>query len=261
MTNNQIVIIGAGNVATNLASVFHKNITKNIHIHSRSEKSAKRLADKLQVPYSFKFEGIPVNSALYVISVNDDAVYELSQNTILKEKIENNLAVHTAGSIPATVLKTLSKNYGVFYPLQTFSKTKILNFKNIPICLEANSGFNYNTLYKYASQISENVRNINSEQRKYIHLAAVFANNFSNRILGIAEEILTEKDIDFNILHPLIEETFNKIKTKKPSEIQTGPAARDDKKVLKMHLELLKNKPDLQKIYSFVSNNIFDAKK
>jgi len=256
MPENQIVFIGAGNVATNLAFAFLKAGIKNMHIHNRTEQSAKQLAERLKCPYSFNFENIPENADLYIIAISDDAVSEISKNKILKQKIDNNLVVHTAGSISIDVLKLLSGNYGVFYPLQTFSKSKILDFNKIPVCIEASSEFNYNKLLEYASQISDDVRNISSEQRKYIHLAAVFANNFTNRMTGIAEEILKEQNIDFDILLPLLQETFDKIKKENPNKIQTGPAVRNDKKVIEMHLNLLKNKPDLQKIYSFVSKNI-----
>jgi len=261
MSENIIVIIGAGNVATNLAFAFQKAGIKNLHIHSRTEQSAKKLAGKLNCSFSFNPKNIPENADLYIISVNDDTIQELANNEILKQKIDNNIVVHTAGSIDAKILKSLSSNYGVFYPLQTFSKTKILDFKNIPICLEANSGFNYQKLNKLASEISNDVQNINSEQRKHIHLAAVFANNFANKMFAFAEEILKEKNIDYNILLPLIEETFKKIQTVKPSKAQTGPAIRNDKKVMQMHIDLLKDKPDLQKIYSFVSKNIQSSKK
>jgi predicted short-subunit dehydrogenase-like oxidoreductase (DUF2520 family) len=256
MPDNQIVIAGAGNVATNLAFSFHKNISKNIHIHGKSEASAKALADKLNCPYSLDINDVPKNADLYIISVNDDAVFELAQNNLFKEKINNNLIVHTVGSIPIHVLKQLSGNYGVFYPLQTFSKHKILDFKNIPLCIEANSGFSFNTLNKYASRISDDVRNISSEQRKYIHLAAVFANNFTNGMFSVSEKILKEKGINFDILIPLIEETTEKIKTTDPSKSQTGPAVRNDKKTVGMHLELLKDKPELQNIYKIISDTI-----
>ncbi len=261
MPENQIVFIGAGNVATNLASAFYKKITKNIHIHSRTEKSVKTLAEKLKCAYSSDFENIPINADLYVISISDDAIDEISKNEILKQKIDNNLVVHTAGSVSADVLKPLSENYGVFYPLQTFSKNKILDFINIPICIEASSGFIYNKLSKYASYISDDLRNISSEQRKYIHLAAVFANNFSNRMFAVAEEILKEKEINFDILLPLIEETFIKIKNSSPGKVQTGPAARNDAKIIENHLRLLDKNEELKKIYSFVSKNIQSSKK
>jgi len=256
MANNQIVIIGAGNVATNLAKVFKEKVGADIHIHSKTEKSAKQLAEKLQTSFSYDFSNIPADANLYIISISDDAISELVKNTVLKEKINNNFVVHTAGSVSGSILSELSANYGVFYPLQTFSKFKRADFKKIPLCLEANSGFNYNRLSKYALQISEDVRKIDSEQRKYIHLAAVFANNFSNRMFAIAEEILQEKQIEFDILIPLINETVAKIQKNSPIKNQTGPALRNDTKVLELHKELLNVKDDLQKIYSFVSENI-----
>lgn len=258
MEAKEITIIGSGNVATNLASVFKKKITDKIHIHGRTERSVKQLADKLQLSYSVDIKDIPYNSELYLISVSDDAISELSKNTILKEKIDNNLVVHTAGSIPMDILKNLSGNYGVFYPLQTISKSKLVDFKDVPVCLEASSGFNYDKLAKYAFMISENVRNINSEQRKFVHMAAVFANNFSNRMFSIAEDILKDKNIDFEILIPLLNETYNKVKKSRPSKVQTGPAVRNDLDVMQKHIELLENKSDLKDLYLLISQNIKD---
>ncbi|MCF6366511.1 MAG: DUF2520 domain-containing protein [Bacteroidales bacterium] len=256
MGNNQIVIIGAGNVATNIAKVLKEKVGAEIHIHSKTENSAKLLADKLQASYSSDFNNITPNANLYIISISDNAISEIVQNKTLKEKINNNFVVHTAGSISMDVLKNLSANYGIFYPLQTFSKFKQANFKNIPLCLEANSGFNYNRLSKYAFQISEDVRKINSEQRKYIHLAAVFANNFSNRMFAIAEEILKDKQINFDIMLPLINETVAKIQKNSPSKSQTGPAIRNDKEVTDMHIKLLSENKNLQEIYNLISKNI-----
>ncbi|NPA44843.1 MAG: DUF2520 domain-containing protein [Chlorobi bacterium] len=261
MANNQIVIIGAGNLATNIAQVFYEKISKEIHIHSRTEGAAKLLANKINAPsYSFDVNDIPFDANLYIISISDDAISEIVNNKTLKEKINNNLVVHTAGSIQANILEKLSANFGIFYPLQTFSRFKKANFKNIPLCLEANSGFNYNRISKIAFQISEDVRKINFEQRKYIHLAAVFANNFSNNMFAIAEEILKEKDIDFDILLPLINETVAKIQKESPKKVQTGPAVRKDTKVMNKHLELLKDNTNLQNIYKFVSKNIEETK-
>jgi len=260
MTNNKIVIIGAGNVATNLAKVFYNTITQDIHIHSKTETSAKQLANKLKISFSYKISDIPFDANLYIISISDDAISGLSQDPVLKEKINNNLVVHTAGSITHDILNKLSANYGIFYPLQTFSKFKQASFKNIPICLEANSGFNYNKLSKYAFKISEDVRKIDYEQRKHIHLAAVFANNFSNSMFSIAENILKNKQIDFDILLPLINETVLKIQKNSPLKSQTGPAKRNDIEVMNKHLELLSKNKDLQNIYTSISDNILKTK-
>ncbi len=255
-----IVILGSGNVAANLASVFKKKITDKIHIHGRTESSVKQIADKIKASYSVDIDNIPYKSSLYILSVSDDSIQELSENPVLKEKINNNLVVHTAGSIPIEILKSLSGNYGVFYPLQTFSKFKPLDFKNIPICLEASSGFNYDKLAKYAFQISEAVRRVNSEQRKFVHLAAVFANNFSNRMFSIAEELLKKTNIDFDILIPLLNETYEKVKKNSPSKVQTGPAKRNDMKVMEKHVQLLGKHKELQELYLLISQNIKDNK-
>ena len=260
MANNKIVFIGAGNVATNLSRIFYEKISQDIHIHSRTEGAAKLLAGKLNVPYSFNENEIPFDASLYIVAISDDAISSIVESNILKEKINNNLIVHTAGSIKLDVLEKLSANFGIFYPLQTFSRFKKADFKNIPLCLEANSGFNYNRLSKIAFQISEDVRKINFEQRKYIHLSAVFANNFSNNMFAIAEKILKEKDIDFDILLPLINETIAKIQKNSPKKVQTGPAIRNDAEVMSKHIELLKYDANLQNIYKFVSKNILKNK-
>jgi predicted short-subunit dehydrogenase-like oxidoreductase (DUF2520 family) len=253
-----VVFIGTGNVASNLASAFKKAGFDQLHIHGRTEQTAKNLAEKLNASFSSEMKDIPPNSLLYIISVSDDAIPELSKDPILKDTIENNLVVHTAGSIPMDILNNLSDNYGVFYPLQTFSKFKPIDFKHIPLCLEASTGFNYDKLSKYAFKISEDVRRINSEQRKYLHLAAVFANNFTNRMFSIAEEILAKEQIPFDILLPLLKETVDKVQNNDPSKVQTGPAIRNDLSVMEKHVELLKENRNLKELYLLISQNIKD---
>lgn len=258
MEAKEVTIIGSGNVATHLAKAIKENISDSIHIHGRTEVSVKQLASEIKASYSVDHSNVPFDSQLYIISVSDDAVEDIVKNDILKEKVNNNLIVHTAGSIPMDILSPLSENYGVFYPLQTFSKFKSTNFKKVPLCLEANSGFNYDKLSKYALKISDLVKRINSEQRQYLHLAAVFANNFSNRMFAVAEEILKEHQIDFEILIPLLNETVNKIQKSKPSSVQTGPAKRNDLKVIEKHLHLLNDHKELKELYLLISQNIKD---
>jgi len=260
MAEKEITIIGAGNVATNLANIFKTKIGAKIHIHGRTEANVKFLAEKINASYSVKIEDIPFNSDFYLISILDDALPELVNNAQLKEQIDNNLVVHTGGSTPMDILKPLSENYGVFYPLQTFSKFKLIDFKEVPICLEASSGFNYDKLTKYAFKISENIRMVSSEQRKYVHLAAVFANNFSNNMFSVAEKILKDHQIDFKILLPLIRETIDKIQTNKPSKVQTGPAVRNDDNVMEKQAALLEGDVLLKEIYKLISKNIQDYK-
>jgi len=251
-----VVIFGSGNVAVNLAYVFKNKVGSQLHIHGRTETNVKFLADKFGASYSVKYEDIPGDFDLLIISVSDDALPEIVKDPKLKEKAANKLVVHTAGSVSMDILSSLSPNYGVFYPLQTFSKFKIADFKKIPLCLEASSGFNYDKLTKYAVQISEDIRRVTGEQRKYVHLAAVFANNFVNNMFAVSEKILKDHQIDFDILLPLIRETFDKITENKPSAVQTGPAVRKDQKITEKHIELLDGQETLKELYSLISKNI-----
>jgi predicted short-subunit dehydrogenase-like oxidoreductase (DUF2520 family) len=157
------------------------------------------------------------------------------------------------------ILKSAAKNYGVFYPLQTFSKNKKADFKTIPICLEANNTSTLKVIQSLGKSISNNVRTINSEQRKVVHLSAVFACNFTNHFYAIASDILASKKLSLDILKPLIEETANKIKNNSPAKMQTGPAIRGDKKTMNAHLKLLENK-EYKKLYKLMSESIMKLK-
>ena len=165
--------------------------------------------------------------------------------------------VHAAGSVPMNILDGFSVNYGVFYPLQTLSKSRKVDFSTIPVCIEANHPSNLIKLQRLAERISTSVHQINSDERKTLHLAAVFVNNFVNHFYAIGAEILHNKKLDFNLLMPLIQETADKIKSLHPLEAQTGPAKRNDQTITDAHLKMLQNKPEFQKLYSFVTENIF----
>jgi len=166
--------------------------------------------------------------------------------------------VHTAGSVAQNVFKNYSKNYGVFYPFQTFSKNKEVNFSEIPICIEANNEKFENKLINLAKKLSENVYKMNSEQRKYLHIAGVFANNFTNHMYYIASEILKQKNIDAEIINPLIKETANKLEKLSAYNAQTGPALRNDTESIKKHLNLLSSQPEFMEIYKLISKDIFN---
>jgi predicted short-subunit dehydrogenase-like oxidoreductase (DUF2520 family) len=147
-------------------------------------------------------------------------------------------------------------NYGIFYPLQTFSKTKAVNISEVPFCIEANTDKNEQLLVDLAKVLSNNVELINSEQRKKLHLAAVFACNFSNYMYTIADELLSNDNLDLNLLKPLIIETANKIKDNSPKAMQTGPAKRNDKAVIEKQLQLLANNPAYKDIYQLITEQI-----
>jgi predicted short-subunit dehydrogenase-like oxidoreductase (DUF2520 family) len=228
-----VAIIGNGNVATHLVRAFLKVDTIRVTaINSR------------------KLEIIP-EADITMLAVSDDAIAEVSS------KVKNSLVVHTSGSFSMNNLKN-TKNKGVFYMLQTFSKDKEIDFSKVPFCLEAENKADYLLLEKLAQTIGVKIYSINSEQRKALHVAAVFVNNFTNHLYKIGNDICEKNKVPFEILYPLIDETAQKIKKLSPQNAQTGPAIRNDKKTVKNHLELLNNKQ--QKIYKMITKSIKDAR-
>ncbi len=250
-TKYNIVLIGAGNVATQLGLALKEAKHTIVQVYSKRKSSADSLAKLLNCESTNSSEKIIKTADIYIIAVNDDAITDV----VKQLQLSNQTVVHTSGSVEMNILKPSSKNYGVFYPLQTFSKNKKAKFKTIPICLEANNTNTLKALQSLGKSISNNVQIINSEQRKFIHLAAVFACNFTNHFYSIASDILESKKLSLDILKPLIEETANKIKTNSPSTIQTGPAIRGDTKTMDNHLKLLSN-TEYKKLYKLMSMSI-----
>ncbi len=244
--------IGAGNLATHLAQALYSSGIKIVQVYSRSLQSASDLSKKIKSEAICDLSKINFNADLYIFAVTDGVIADLYDSL----DWHNKMIVHTAGSIPLQVFKNQA-NTGVFYPLQTFSKHRLVYFKQIPICIEANEQETENKLVHLAQKISTNVQIIDSEQRKQIHLAAVFACNFSNHMYAIANEILAKKRIDFEIIRPLILETTQKALENDPVSVQTGPALRSDKAVEENHQEMLVDSSIFQKIYRFVSQSIF----
>ncbi len=250
--NIRIILIGAGNVATHLGKELKKNGFRIVQVYSRSESSSSKLAESLKCESITDLNDLNKQADLYIISVHDSAI-----NTIVRRiDIKNKLIVHTSGSIQMNVFEGVSANYGVFYPLQTFSKSKDLNFKSIPVCIEANSQENRNKLMELGRILSDDVRIITSDQRKIIHLAAVFACNFTNFMYYISDELLKQNDISFDIIKPLIKESTEKVMVKNPAHIQTGPAVRGDIETIHKHLEMLKRYPEYVEIYQLISEKI-----
>lgn len=224
-----VAIIGNGNVATHLFNAFTK-------------------ANKVSVTKINSRKSTIISDAdVTIIAVSDDSISKVS------EKISSNFIVHTSGSVTMKSLKNKGRK-GVFYPLQSFSKNKKVNFNEVPFCLEAESEKDLELLEKLASYIGQKIYRITSEQRKKLHVAAVFVNNFTNHLYKIGNDICDEYNVPFEVLHPLIQETATKIETLSPKNAQTGPAARNDKKTIKNHLDLL-NKQQ-QKIYKLLTKSI-----
>ena len=241
------VIIGSGNVAYHLAKAFTQNNIKVHQIYGRNEIELSKISSEFNIPYSTQNLD---ESELYIIAVSDSSVENVSE--LIKN--ENALVAHTSGSLPKEILKG---NYrkASFYPLQTFSKTKDLDYSKIPFFIEAENQIDEKTLFELASIISDNVENSDYEKRKYIHLTAVFACNFVNHLFARAKEISDSQDLDFNYFLPLINETVEKIKHLEPKSAQTGPAVRGDERVLKLHEELIKNEEQLH-IYKTLNESI-----
>jgi predicted short-subunit dehydrogenase-like oxidoreductase (DUF2520 family) len=248
---NKIIFVGSGNVATRLACEFQKAGKEIIQLVGRTESSTKKLAQKLKVDYTTNFSKIKDDADLYVLSITDDALFKVVENIDFKSQ----LIVHTSGTTSVDVLKRFD-NYGVFYPLQTFSAKKQISFQNIPICIEGNSQDSIEKLQKLGGLISDNVQFINSEQRKILHIGAVIVNNFTNYLYAISEDILKDYDLSFKILKPLIAETAGKLETQSPFEAQTGPARRNDQEVIKNHLDILDQYPEYKKIYQLISDQL-----
>lgn len=244
-----IILIGSGNVATHLGIALYKKGHKITQVYSRNIKNAKKLATKLNSKYSNKLTMLEQNADLVIVSIKDDAIAEVLSNIKCKS------IAHTSGSIDLSVFKNQFSNFGVLYPLQTFNKDIELNFTDIPFCIEANTKEFEDELIEIASSLSNNVVKMNSEQRKQLHIAAVFACNFTNHMFSISNNILSKENIDFKILLPLIKKTIAKLDSNKPNDVQTGPAARKDLKVINNHLNLIQQK-EIKDLYNAISNNI-----
>jgi len=251
--DKKLAIIGAGNLATRLSIELHNQGIEILQVYSRSVTSALTLAKLIGCTYVTQPDMITSEADIYIVSVSDHAIGYLLCNVNFNHK----LVVHTAGSISIDELKNYSSNYGVLYPLQTFSKYREVNFLNIPFCIEANNRENEQILVDLASIISNDVRLITSEQRKQLHLAAVFASNFVNHMYTLASDIIQKSEMSFDILIPLIEEVASKIKEISPLKAQTGPAVRNDKNIINEHLEMLEMESKLKDIYIILSESIY----
>lgn len=246
--------IGAGNLGTHLSTALNEKAGKVIQVYSRTEESARTLAQKLNSPYTTSIKEITDKADIYFIALKDAVVADVLSEIDFQDK----LVVHCSGSLPMSVLKAFSSNYGVLYPLQTFSRMRRVDFSQIPVFIEANNSGNMKTLITLAYKITEYVTEMDSAHRKSLHIAAVFACNFVNHFYTLAADFLASQDIPFDVLHPLILETAKKVQEMNPVDAQTGPAVRFDEHIINDHLHALEKYPQKQKLYNLISRSIFE---
>ena len=250
-----IVFIGAGNVAWHLARALETAGHCISVVYSRTLAQAESLTDALQQAQptqQLDFRDTPAD--IFIMAVKDDAVAEVLEQALFPP---GSLVVHTSGSVPLSIfLDQPTIRGGVFYPLQTFSKSQPVDLSNTPIGMEATTPDDRTFLYQLASSISAHVFDLPSEARSVLHLAAVFAGNFTNHLLGISRELLTPHQLNFTVLQPLVTETVQKAFANLPFRVQTGPAVRFDEATLHRHRQLLQNRPAYLPVYNLLTESI-----
>ncbi|MGL2986034.1 Rossmann-like and DUF2520 domain-containing protein [Flavobacterium sp. RSSA_27] len=244
----KVTLIGAGNIAQHLISTFLT--TKGIEIVQVYARNTTTVIPELDSRKIISKYSDLIEADLYIVAVSDDAIAHVSAQL----PFENRLVVHTSGAAPLEFLNNKNRK-GVFYPLQTFTKGKPVNFKVIPICIETATLEDYPILERVATAISDNVHAINSHQRKALHVAAVFVNNFTNYLYQLGNDICNENHVPFDILKPLILETAEKLLTLSPKEAQTGPAKRNDISTIAAHESFLSNE-NQSTIYKILTQSI-----
>ena len=270
----KIVLIGAGNLATHLGKALHAAGHDMLQVFSRTMQSAETLASLLDAEPLTDIAQVRDDADVYIFSVKDSALVQLvaqlcrheadglgedgAVNALRKAKKgeHERVFLHTAGSMPMSVFKGMAQHYGVLYPMQTFSKQREVDFSIIPCFVEANDEFAQKQIEGMAREISGRVYQLSSEDRKYLHLSAVFACNFANHCYAISQELLEEHGIPFDVMLPLINETAAKVHEMKPKEAQTGPAVRYDENVIGKQSKLLENHPHFKKVYDSMSKSI-----
>lgn len=251
----EIVLIGAGNVAWHLGNRLSEIGVCIAYVYARSSESAEQLASNLNCKGGNQLEYIPVSADLYLIAVNDSAIESVAQQ-LAGHIHKNTLVLHTSGATPSSILQPYFQRYGVFYPLQTFSKSRKLDFAQVPLCICTHQPQDFARVDSFAKKVSEKVYAVSDQQRLQLHLAAVFVNNFTNYLQHIGGTILNEHQLDAEILHPLLVETVAKLKDLSAEEAQTGPAVRGDDPTIERHLSQLEWHPEWQTLYKHLSKCI-----
>lgn len=232
----KIVLIGRGRLATNLEHALLSAGHEVASINSRT------------------LEALPLEADVYIVAVKDAALADVIRAATKGR--ESQLFVHTAGSMPMDMFKGLTVHYGVFYPMQTFSKERLVDFNDISVFLETNDAVSMERLKMLSTTLTTHIYELDSEGRKHLHLAAVFACNFVNHCYALSAEVLAAKGLPFSVMLPLVDETAQKVHELSPREAQTGPAVRGDQNVMQMQANMLVGNPAVKQIYEALSNDI-----
>ena len=250
----KIVIVGAGRIAWHLGKRLKSKGLPVAQIISRTPAKAETLGDILHIPWASSPEALLPDADWIILAVRDDAILEVAQS--FAPYAENALVTHTSGATAGKLLAAYFERFGVFYPLQSFSQEHSPVWSKIPFCVDAALETDLLFLKKIAKIIGNLVYQVNDEQRVFLHVAAVFANNFANHCFAIAEKILDENDLPFELLHPLMEETIAKALQDSPARMQTGPAIRGDKDTIQRHVDLLCQHPQWLALYQKMTLDI-----
>lgn len=252
----RVTVIGTGNVAYHLVRLIEQSDFRLHQIYGRNPQKAAELAKSGGCSFRSELDQLDPDADLYLIAVKDDAVEEIAEALPQTRGI----VVHTSGSLPVNILSRFQRS-GVFYPLQTFSRTEKVNWKEVVLCVEGSDRETAGELTASFQPYVQSVEQVDSRQRAVLHLAAVFACNFSNHMYRIAQKLLENKGLKFDLLESLITETTRKALDSNPADAQTGPALRGDQNTLEKHEQLLADEPELRKLYQTLTNSIQTHKK
>lgn len=248
----RITLIGSGNVATHLGAALKNAGHQIVQVYSPNLQNAALLAYHIKSEAIDNLELINTDTDIFIVAVKDAAIEQIAH----KLSIHNKPVVHTSGATGLATLLAFCKKAGVLYPLQTFSKIKEIDFSTVPLCIEGSDDEISLKLEQLAQTISKHIYMVDSNQRKILHMAAVFACNFPNYLFGIAQQLLDKNGLNFDLIRPLILETAQKVQNSFPFDVQTGPAVRNDDSTMQAHLQLLSNEPSLQHLYEQISQLI-----
>lgn len=250
----RVVLIGYGNLATQLGKTLHQNAVNVVQVYGRDIEKASQLAERIGAQAVCAPECLDCTADIYICALKDSVFDEVLS---VFPRFQG-LLVHTAGSVSMDVLRSYSSRVGVFYPLQTFSMNREVDFRVIPVYVEASNEEDEQMLLNLGKILTTQVYPCSSEQRRWLHLAAVFACNFVNYLYCLSSDLLDAHQLDFNQLLPLIDETARKVHEMHPKEAQTGPATRYDRNIMDAHMHMLADRPDVQALYETMSKHIFN---